>query len=217
MSEDSRLANILTQDGNDIITKQKIIITFDEQDIRGVDVNEYLVQTFAIKTESEQIDFILPYDFTIVVPTRDNLIIKDKTYEVLFEENMICGSMKNSSQSITSAIADISKILNSRILVNEALVLKVHELFSTQTFIPMWAIELLASQVARDPENLQFPYRLSGMKKDPVRVPIKQVALLENWKRGAAFENVSNAFHSAILNGTDETIVSSDLDNLLDL
>ena len=217
MSEDSRLANILTQDGNDIITKQKIIITFDEQDIRGVDVNEYLVQIFAIKTESEQIDFILPYDFTIVVPTRDNLIIKDKTYEVLFEENMICGSMKNSSQSITSAIADISKILNSRILVNEALVLKVHELFSTQTFIPMWAIELLASQVARDPENLQFPYRLSGMKKDPVRVPIKQVALLENWKRGAAFENVSNAFHSAILNGTDETIVSSDLDNLLDL
>jgi len=55
------------------------------------------------------------------------------------------------------------------------------------------------------------------MKKDPVRVPIKQVSLLENWKRGAAFENVSNAFHSAILNGTDETIVSSDLDNLLDL
>lgn len=217
MSEDSRLANILTQDGNDIITKQKIIITFEEQDIRGVDVNEYLVQTFAIKTESDQIDFMLTYDFTIVVPTRDNLIIKDKTYEVLFEENMICGSMKNSSQSITSAIADISKILNSRILVNEALVLKVHELFSTQTFIPMWAIELLASQVARDPENLQFPYRLSGMKKDPVRVPIKQVALLENWKRGAAFENVSNAFHSAILNGTDETIVSSDLDNLLDL
>lgn len=215
--EDSRLANILTQDGNDIITKQKITIIFDEQDIRGVDVDEYLVQIFSIKTESEQIDFVLTYDFTILVPSREEVKVNGTTYEIEFEENMICGSMKNSSQSITSAIADISKILNSRILLNESLVLKIHELFSTQTFIPMWAIEIIASQLARDPDNIQFPYRLSNMRKDPIRVPIKQVALLENWKRGAAFENVSNAFHNAILNGTDKSIVSSDLDDLLDL
>ena len=81
----------------------------------------------------------------------------------------------------------------------------------------MWALEVLCSQLARNPDNLRLPYRLSNMRKDPIRIPIKQVALVESWKRGAAFENVSNALHSAVLNNADDTLIASDLDNLLDL
>lgn len=138
-------------------------------------------------------------------------------YIVTIDENVIFGSMKNSSQSITGVIAEISKLLNSRLMFNDTLVMKIFDLVSTQASIPLWVFEIICSQLSRDPKNPQFPYRLSGMKDRPLRVPMKQVALLENWKRGAAFENVSNAFHNAILNNTDQQLIPSDLDNLLDL
>ncbi len=152
-----------------------------------------------------------------MIPDKDLLIIEDDVYTVTYEENMVCGSMKNSSQSITGAVAEIMKIFNSRMFVNDTLALKINELYSTSTSVPLWATEIIASQCARDPERLALPYRLSGMRKEPLRVPMKQVALLENWKRGAAFENVSNAFHQAVLGDSDKNMISSDLDNLLDL
>ena len=217
LEEDSTLADMFAQDGNDIITKQKLKFIFKEEHIRGIDINEYLVQNFTIVTENQRIELYLTYDFTIIAPTRDSMVIENKEYSIEFDEGVICGSMKNSSGSIVSAIADVSKLLSSRLLVNEALVMKLHELYSAQTFIPMWALEILCSQLARNPDNPRLPYRLSNMRKDPVRIPIKQVALVESWKRGAAFENISNALHTAILNDTDDTLITSDIDNLLDL
>jgi len=74
----------------------------------------------------------------------------------------------------------------------------------------------LCSQLQRDPTNPALPWRLSGMKREPLRVSLKQVALLENWKRGAQFENISNALHYNILYG-DDTHIESDLDNLISL
>lgn len=214
---DSNLKNYVTQDGNEIMSKQKLKIIFNEDDIRGRSANEYIVQIFTIETENETFDFVLNYNFTIVVPTRDSLVIDGFEHIVYIEENVIFGSMKNSSQSITGVIQEISKLLNSRLMFNDILAIKMYELFATQTIIPFWSLELVVSQLCRDPKRPQFPYRLSGMKDRPLRVALKQVALLENWKRGAAFENVSNALHSAILNNTDQQLIPSDLDNLLDL
>lgn len=214
---DSKLDDIVKQDGNDIITKQSIKFIFKEDDIRGGDANEYLLQTFIVKTEKEELEINLDYDFTIIVPDKDSLTITDETYVVSFEENMICASMKNSSQGVTGAIAEISKILSGRTFTNDALVKKIFDLYSTSATIPLWPVEILSSQVARNADSPQFPWRLSGFKEPPLRVSIKQVALLENWRRGAAFENVSNAFHTAILTNAEDDVVSSDLDNLLSM
>jgi len=214
---DSKLDDIVQQDGNDIITKKAVQFIFKEEDIRGGDSNEYLVQSFFVKTDKEELEINIDYDFTIIVPNKDSLVIKDDTFIVSYEENMICGSMKNSSQGVTGAIAEISKILSGRMFTNDALVKKIFDLYSTSATIPLWPVEILASQLARNPEAPQFPWRLSGFKESPLRVPIKQVALLENWRRGAAFENVSNAFHTAILTNAEDNAIASDLDNLLNM
>lgn len=81
--------------------------------------------------------------------------------------------------------------------------------------ISMLPIEILVSQLHRDPTNLTFPYRLSNFKYAPYRCSLKQISLLENWKRGAAFENVSDALHYGILYGSGSKTISSDIDDLL--
>lgn len=217
MDEDTDLKSIVKQEGIDIISLTDLTIEFEEDDIYGIDSNEYLISKFKIKSKEYDIDLDLDYLFTIILPSSDNLLYEDDKYIIEFEPESIIGSMKNATTSFTGAAERVIKTLNNKRLINEDLVMEIFYIYAYANAIrEIWPIEVLCSQLHRDPDKPSFPWRLSGMKKSPLRIGVKQVSLLENWKRGAQFENVSNAFHYAILYG-EETASSSDLDNLASL
>ena len=219
VDEDADLVKLVKQDGTDIIALTDLQIEFDNDSIFGNDANEYLVSTFTIKSRDITIDLNLDYLFTIILPANDALSYDEETerYTVYFDKDMIIGSVKNATTSFTGASARLEKTLNNKKLRNEDLVLAVFNIYNSAGAISeMWPIEVLCSQLQRDPSNPALLWRLSGMKREPLRVSLKQVALLENWKRGAQFENVSNALHYSILYG-DDTHIESDLDNLMSL
>jgi hypothetical protein len=217
MEEDTDLQFIVKQDGADIIALTDIVIEFDENEITGSNSNEYLVSVFKLKSKNYDIDFDLDYIFTIIIPSNDNVDYIDGKFIISFDKDTTIGSLKNATKSFTGAADKVIKTLNNRKLINDELVLEIFYIYAYSNAIrEIWPIEVLASQLHRDPDNPSIPWRLSGMKKEPMRVSVKQVALLESWKRGAQFENVSNAFHYAILYGED-TASTSDLDELANL
>ena len=219
IDEDADLVKLVKQDATDIIALTDLQIEFDGDSIFGSDANEYLVNAFTIKSKDITVDLNLDYLFTIILPTIDAMTYdedEDK-YIVYFDKDMIVGSLKNATTSFTGASARLEKTLNNKKLRNEDLVLAIFNIYNAAGAISeMWQVEVLCSQLQRDPTNPALPWRLSGMKREPLRVSLKQVALLENWKRGAQFENISNALHYNILYG-DDTHIESDLDNLISL
>lgn len=217
MDEDVDLKAVVKQEGIDVIAITDIQIEFNEEDLYSVDSNEYLISKFTIKSKEYTIELDLDYLFTIIVPSSDNLIYDGNKYTIKFDAGLIVGSLKNATSSFTGAAERVIKTLNNKRLINEDLVMEIFNIYAYANAIKeIWPVEVLCSQLHRDPDNPSLPWRLSGMKKPPLRIGVKQVSLLENWKRGAQFENISNAFHYAILFG-GETSISSDLDDLVEL
>lgn len=218
LTEDNDLNNVVKQEGLDIIAITDLQIEFDENDIHGIDSNEYLVSKFTIKSKEYNIELDLDYLFTIIISSSDDILYEDEKYIISFNSGLLIGSMKNATTSFTGAAERVIKTLNNKRLINEDLVMEIFYIYAYANAIrEIWPIEILCSQLHRDPDKPAFPWRLSGMNKSPLRIGVKQVSLLENWKRGAQFENISNAFHYAILYGEEETAITSDLDNLANL
>jgi hypothetical protein len=125
--------------------------------------------------------------------------------------------MKNSAGSTTGAVMQIVKLAEQTNVTNPD---KLVELmyYNTLDGVPMWAYEVVVSQLFRDPDHKALPYRVGSRKKPPLRIGLKQVSVYENWRRSIAFENIGKGLTEAILDDDDSSIkIHSDLDDIMNM
>lgn len=214
LANDADLEKLCSQDKDGNITsKVPIMIKVFREDITDMTSDEYIFKDFSIESENLKIELSLDYDFTLVINDSDDVINEKGVIIARYGDGTIFGSMKNSANTIAGAVAQIVKLVNTRIVTNpEKLVTMLYGLLDG---VPMWACEILVSQLFRDPEKTSLPYRCGKRNDTPERVGLKSISVLENWRRGAAFENVSKAFHTAVLTDNDKSDVSTDLDSIV--
>lgn len=216
-TEDNPALNkALKQDGSDMICLEDIRVSFDEEDISSMTLDEVLLSKFIIYVGEESFSIDLDYTFTLFIPNRDDLKKEATSYSIEYEHGMIMGSMKNASSDVSSVIVEVQKMLVSRKLIMEDLLMGIVNTYLETVQIPFWPAEIVVSQVHRDMKHPAIPWRLGGMKEDPLRISLKQIPLFENWKRASAFENVSQAIMSNVLFDLDSTR-PADIDRLLSM
>lgn len=221
LSEDApEVKEVCVQDGNDITSLVPLIIEIDEKGVTSETSNEIMASNFKFIIDGkDDIEFLLEYNFTILINDKDAVERESDLIRIHIPANVIFGSMANSSTDLNLTIRSVVKMLETgsgEVKSPEEFIISVWKKYMIDSFIPFLPLEILASQLYRDPDIKAFPYRLGRMNKPPYRCSLKQVPLFENWKRGAAFENVAKSFHYGILNGSEQHQNRSDLEDLLE-
>lgn len=214
LAANSDLKQVCIQDKHDnVIALVPVIITVDKDEVLSNANGEMTFKSFTIDTGKIKITLDLPYDFTLLINDPDDLEDLGKAYRVSYAKDIIFGSMKNSAGSTTGAVMQIQKLGQQTNITNPD---KLVELmfYNTLPGVPMWAFEIVVSQLFRSKKTPVLPYRCDH-KSEPLRIGIKQVAVYENWRRGAAFENVSRAFTTAVLSDDNSIKIKSDLDDIV--
>ena len=177
-----------------------------------------IFKSFILETNNKKFELELEYDFTLLIGDPDEVQDKDTKYVINYPKDAIFGSMKNSAGSTTGAVMQILKLAQQTNVTNPD---KLVELmyYNTLPGVPMWAYEILVSQLFRDPDQKAIPYRIGSRNKPPLRIGLKKVAVYENWRRGMAFENVGAALTTAVLDDDDNATlrVHSDLDDIANM
>ena len=215
LANDKDLEKICTQDKEANITSLvPLTIIVDKDEILKYADGEMIFKNFVIDTDNRKFDLELEYDFTLIIGDPDEVQDKGNKYVINYPKDAIFGSMKNSAGSTTGAVMQILKLAQQTNVTNPD---KLVELmyYNTLSGVPMWAYEVLVSQLFRDPDRKAIPYRCSSRRKPPLRVGMKQVAVYENWRRGMGFENISKALTTAVLNDDDSIKIHSDLDDIM--
>lgn len=218
LSADKDLKYICDQDKEaNVIALVPLTVIVNKEDVLNNNNEEMTFKSFRIETEDKKFDLELEYDFTLIIGDPDDVQNKNDKYIINYPKDAIFGSMKNSAGSTTGAVMQIVKLAEQPTVTNPD---KLVELmyYNTLDGVPMWAYEIVVSQLFRDPDHKALPYRIGSRKKPPLRVGLKQVAVYENWRRGIAFENISKGLTAAILNDDDNPIrVHSDLDDIMNM
>lgn len=218
LANDKDLQYICTQDKDaNINALVPLTITVYKEEILSQDNDEMIFKSFIIETKDKKIELELEYDFTLIIGDPDEVQDKGNKYVIDYPQGATFGSMKNSAGSTTGAVMQILKLAQQTNVTNPD---KLVELmfYNTLPGVPMWAYEILVSQLFRDPDKIVLPYRVSSRKKPPLRIGLKKVAVYENWRRGMAFENVSSALTEAVLNDDDGSFkIHSDLDDIANM
>jgi hypothetical protein len=218
LANDKELEKVCVQDKDaNLIALVPITITVYKEEVLSQDNDEMIFKSFIIETKDKKFELELEYDFTLLIGDPDEIQDKDTKYVINYPKDAIFGSMKNSAGSTTGAVMQILKLAQQTSVTNPD---KLVELmyYNTLPGVPMWAYEILVSQLFRDPDRVALPYRVSSRKKPPLRIGLKKVAVYENWRRGMAFENVGVALTTAVLNDDDSSIrVHSDLDDIANM
>ena len=214
---DPRLDSVIIQEQNDVKAKTDLVITVNVEDIVSNDGDEIVTSSFKIYLEDndEEIVLDLDYNFTLFINDKENYRMNEEEVTIEVDTETIFGSMKSSTVDMVGAITLILKLLNNKTMSPEKLVRNIFDTYASNTAMPMLPIEVMVSQMLRDPVRPMYPYRLSNYSAPAMRVGIKQIPSVENWKRGAAFENIGSAIRGSILNKTGISHSHSDLDELL--
>lgn len=208
------LKQVCVQDKHDnVIALTPIIVTVPKDEILSDSNGEMTFKGFTIESGKLKIILDLPYDFTLLINDPDEVEDLGNSFRIPYAKDIIFGSMKNSAGSTTGAVMQIQKLAQQTNITNPD---KLVELmyYNTLPGVPMWAFEIFVSQLFRNKDRPAIPYRCDH-RGDPLRVGLKQVAVYENWRRGAAFENVSKAFTTAVLADDNSIKIKSDLDDIV--
>ena len=214
LSANPDIKNVCIQDKHDnVIATVPIIVTVPKEEILSNASGEMTFKSFTIESGKLKIVLDLPYDFTLLVNDPDDLEDIGNAFRIPYAKDIIFGSMKNSAGSTTGAVMQVQKLAQQTNITNPD---KLVELmyYNTLPGVPMWAFEIFVSQLFRNAKTPAIPYRCDH-KGEPLRVGLKQVAVYENWRRGAAFENVSKAFTTAVLTDDNSFRIKSDLDDIV--
>lgn len=217
LANDKDLQYVCTQDKEaNVIALVPLTIEVPKEEVLSYDNDEMIFKNLLIDTGEKKFDLELEYDFTLIVSDPDEVQDKGSKYIINYPKDAIFGSMKNSAGSTTGAVMQILKLAQQTNVTNPD---KLVELmyYNTLSGVPMWAYEVLVSQLFRDPDRKAIPYRCSSRKKPPLRIGMKQVAVYENWRRGMAFENINRALTTAILNDDESVKIHSDLDDVFSM
>ena len=214
LAANSDLKQVCVQDKHDNVTALvPIIITVNKDEILSNANGEMTFKGFTIDTGKIKIELDLPYDFTLLINDPDELEDLGNAYRIAYAKDIIFGSMKNSAGSTTGAVMQIQKLAQQTNITNPD---KLVELmfYNTLPGVPMWAFEISVSQLFRSKRKPALPHRCDHTS-EPLRIGLKQVSVYENWRRGAAFENVSRAFTTAVLSDDNSLRIRSDLDDIV--
>lgn len=208
------LKKICIQDKNDnVISTVPLIITVAKDEILSNANGEMVFKAFNINAGNIKIDLELEYDFTLIINDPEDVEDLGNAFRISYAKDIIFASMKNSAGSTTGAISQILKLVQQTNITNPDKLLDLIY-YKTIPGVPMWAFEIVVSQLFRSSRTPALPYRCDHVG-DPLRIGLKQVAVYENWRRGAAFENVSKSFTTAVLADDNSVKIKSDLDDIV--
>lgn len=218
LSADKDLQYICDQDKEANITALvPLTVIVNKEEVLSHNNEEMIFKSFTIETDDKKFNLELPYDFTLIIGDPDEVQDKNDRFVINYPKDAIFGSMKNSAGSTTGAVMQIVKLAEQTNVTNPD---KLVELmyYNTLDGVPMWAYEVVVSQLLRDPDHKALPYRVGSRKKPPLRIGLKQVSVYENWRRSIAFENIGKGLTEAILDDDDSAIkIHSDLDDIMNM
>ena len=118
--------------------------------------------------------------------------IEDSDVYLDYESGDILGEIIATATDVTSAVMILQSIMNhaDQFESGKDLVTELYETFRVATKIPLIYLEIIVSQLMRDPNKVYYPYRLGDMNEAPKFVGIKSVASLESPTRGIMFERL---------------------------
>jgi hypothetical protein len=214
LTEHTALKDLCYQDNANVVGKAPFDIILAQADY-DID-DEGFITTSILTIKSSTIEFELDLNYDFIIMADDEHVETDDSENMIIHisEGMVFGSMRSSAPDVVKSIKQIIRIMDNKTIQGTDLLLKLWNTYSLVEIIPFLQLEILVSQLHRDPTNPAFPYRLSNYKYPPMRIGLKKIAMYENWKRGAAFENVGEALHYAVLNNPDTNVIKSDLDDL---
>ena len=206
----------LFQEGLDLMSKKEI--TIEVADSVMENISTIVGKKFTISSKNNQkTDFetLVNIEFNV-----DSAFFTEKTgsvFKLMYRENTPIGGIESTATDVTSAVLNLQSMLNkaSEIETPEMLVQELYDILKVAVKIPFIYLEMVISQLIRDPDNIQFPYRLSSMKKPATHIGIKTVAGVENPIRGILFEHVTDVITNTVLTGTPKgDLLTSDFEEI---
>ena len=211
----------ISQNGFDLTSEKDFKVRLLDPEKDGT--NTYLTRDFILYMENgteEKINFSALIEFDGLSASN---VIEDDNGDVIleFEAGNIIGRVDTSAADVTSATLLLQSILDhtDRYEIPEQIVMDLYETFKIASKIPFIYLEMITSQLTRDPSNPVYPYRLGKMNANPIFAGIKRVSALENPVRGMMFERISDVLINTVINGDkeDKNRPKSDLEDLFRL
>lgn len=215
-----QLEGIIRQDSMSLITNKKIrirVIDYTSESTEEYQSNEFGVTVLEDDKSFDEIVCSFPALIKFNALIAQNIKEFETDVYLEYEPEDTIGEIIATATDTTSAVAMLQSIMNhsNRFESGKDLVIELYETFKVSTKIPLIFLEILVSQLMRDPEKEYYPYRLGSMKEAPKFLGIKTVAAVENPIRGAIFERILDVITNSVIqsNVKDERL-SSDLEEL---
>jgi len=206
----------LFQEGLDLTAKKEI--TIEVTDAVMENVSTIVGRTFSISAKNNQktsFETSVNIEFNTESATFTEHV--GSTYRMLYQAGTPIGGIESTATDVTSAVLNLQAMLNktSDIETPELLVQELYDILKIAVKIPFIYLEMVISQLIRDPDHIQFPYRLGSMKKPATHIGIKTVAGIENPIRGILFEHVTDVIINTVLGGGPQgDLLTSDFEEI---
>ena len=210
------IEEFLFQEGLDLTAKKEISIEVIDAVMENV--STIVGRTFSISAKNNQktsFETSVNIEFNTESATFTEHV--GSTYRMLYQAGTPIGGIESTATDVTSAVLNLQAMLNktSDIETPELLVQELYDILKIAVKIPFIYLEMVISQLIRDPDHIQFPYRLGSMKKPATHIGIKTVAGIENPIRGILFEHVTDVIINTVLGGGPQgDLLTSDFEEI---
>ena len=215
--EAPQLDGIINQDGMQLIANKDIRIKVI--DFTNDSTEEFASVDFNVitKDDGNEVSVHFPAIVKFNSLIAKNMKIEDSDVYLDYESGDILGEIIATATDVTSAVMILQSIMNhaDQFESGKDLVTELYETFRVATKIPLIYLEIIVSQLMRDPNKVYYPYRLGNMNEAPKFVGIKSVPSLESPTRGIMFERLLDTITNSVLIGdTKDERLKSDLEEL---
>lgn len=215
--EAPQLNGIIGQDGMQLIANKDIRIKVI--DYTNDSTEEFASVDFDVITKDDgnevSVHFPAVIKFNSLIAR--NMKIEDTDVYLEYDSGEIIGEILATATDVASAVLVLQSIMNhaDQFESGKDIVTELYETFRIATKIPLIYLEIIVSQLMRDPKKIYYPYRLGSMTEAPKFVGIKSVASLESPTRGIMFERLLDTITNSVLIGdTKDERLKSDLEEL---
>lgn len=215
--EAPQLDGIIGQDGMQLIANKDIRIKVI--DYTNDSTEEFASVDFDVITKDDgnevSVHFPAVVKFNSLIAR--NMKIEDTDVYLEYDSGEIIGEILATATDVASAVLVLQSIMNhaDQFESGKDIVTELYETFRIATKIPLIYLEIIVSQLMRDPKKIYYPYRLGSMTEAPKFVGIKSVASLESPTRGIMFERLLDTITNSVLIGdTKDERLKSDLEEL---